>query len=65
MQFVYLLKCDKVGGNQFYIGCTNSLKRKIGEHKIGEVRTTKNRNPRLIYFEAFNSKNWHIKEKED
>lgn len=53
MQFVYLLRCDEVGGNRYYIGCTNNIKRRLKEHQLGEVRTTKNRNPKLIYFETF------------
>ncbi len=56
MHFVYLLKCQKVGGNIFYIGCTNNLKRRIVEHKLDKVYTTRSRKPKLIYFEAFCNK---------
>lgn len=56
MHCVYLLNCEEVGGNKYYIGCTSNIKKRIGEHKAGEVKTTKNRNPKLIYFEAFCSK---------
>lgn len=49
MFYVYVLRNPK----QFYIGSTNNLRRRIGEHQNNEVFSTKNRGPwRLIYYEA-------------
>jgi len=37
-----------------YIGSTENLQRRIAEHKLGSVISTKNRLPlKLIYYEAF------------
>jgi len=56
MNYVYLLKCRKIGGKVFYIGCTSDLKTRFKQHMSGEVRTTKNRNPKLLYYEAYTEK---------
>jgi putative endonuclease len=55
MYFVYILKSKKDG--RLYIGCTNNLKKRIKEHNLGLVRSTKSRRPfQLIYFEGYRSK---------
>ena len=56
MNYVYLLKCKKVGGKIYYIGSSGDLRKRFNQHVKGEVKTTKNRNPELIYYEAFNDK---------
>lgn len=54
MHFVYVLK-DK--NNRLYIGRSSDLKRRLEEHRKGKVWTTKRMNdPRLIFYEAFVSK---------
>ena len=55
MYYVYLLKLNNTKKN-FYIGFTNDLRRRIKEHILGNTKTTKNRDPELIYYEAFNNK---------
>jgi putative endonuclease len=55
MYYVYLLKLNNTKKN-FYIGFTNDLRRRIKEHSLGNTKTTKNRDPELIYYEAFNNK---------
>lgn len=55
MYYVYLLKLEGTKNN-FYIGCTSDLRRRMVEHSNGSTRTTKGRNPRLIYYEAFSDK---------
>jgi putative endonuclease len=51
--WVYILTNGRYGS--FYVGVTNSLERRIGEHKAGEVpghsRTYKLN--RLVYFQGF------------
>lgn len=47
----YVLKCEKTG--TFYTGTTNDLKRRLEQHRKGQVYYTKNKLPlQLIYFEA-------------
>jgi len=63
MFYVYLLKSNK--DNDFYIGFTNNLKRRIQEHNNGLVLSTKSRKPfELIYLEAYKSeKDARLREK--
>lgn len=52
MYYVYILKSKK--DNNFYIGSTNDLKRRLCEHNSGLVFSTKSRKPLgLIYYEAY------------
>ena len=54
MFYVYILKSKK--DNNFYIGSTNDLKRRINEHNSGLVFSTKSRMPfELVYYEAYKS----------
>lgn len=49
--YIYILKSLK--DNQFYTGYTSDLKKRMEEHKKGEVASTKNRLPlELVYFEG-------------
>ncbi len=51
MYYVYVLESKIDGG--FYIGCTSNLKKRIKEHKLGHIVSTKKRLPvKLIYYEA-------------
>lgn len=52
MYYVYLLKLESTKKN-FYIGCTSDLRRRVVEHGSGNTQTTKGKNPKLIYYEAF------------
>ena len=55
MFYVYVLQSlvDKT----LYIGMTNNLKRRISQHNVGKVRSTKAKKPfKLIYQESFNSR---------
>lgn len=54
MYYVYVLKLENTKKN-FYIGYTANLKRRIIEHGCGNTKTTKGKNPKLIYYEAFES----------
>jgi len=49
--YIYILKSLK--DNQYYTGYTSDLKKRMEEHKRGEVISTKNRLPlKLVYFEG-------------
>jgi putative endonuclease len=63
MYYVYLLKLENTKKN-FYIGCTSDLRRRMKEHRIGNTQTTKGKNPKLIYYEAFISKKLALKREE-
>ena len=55
MFYVYILRSKKDG--RLYIGFTNDLKRRVGEHNSGENRSTKSGVPfELIYYEAYKSR---------
>ena len=49
--YVYILQSEK--DNNFYVGYTNNIQRRIKEHNSGKVFSTKNRIPlKLIYWEG-------------
>ena len=56
MYYIYLLKINGIKNKNFYIGYTSDLKNRIKEHQIGKVKTTRNKNPQLLYYEAYSSK---------
>jgi putative endonuclease len=52
--YVYVLRSLLDG--EFYTGYTNDLRRRLVEHKSGQVRSTKARLPvELVYYEACQS----------
>ena len=52
MYYIYVLFSHK--DRMLYVGYTNDLKRRIGEHKTGTSQATKNRRPvSLIYYECY------------
>lgn len=54
MYFVYILKSKK--DDNLYIGYTNNIERRVGEHNSGLVESTKARTPLyLVYYEAYTS----------
>ncbi|MEK7558942.1 MAG: GIY-YIG nuclease family protein [Patescibacteria group bacterium] len=54
MWFVYLLFCDHTS---FYIGITNDLPKRVGQHKNKLNKSTKEFNEiDLVYCEKYNSK---------
>ena len=55
MFFVYLLKSSK--SNWYYVGLAENIKRRLKEHNLGEVKSTKFRMPyKLIYKKEFESR---------
>ena len=50
MYYVYFLFLNN---QKIYKGLTSDLKRRIKEHKVGKVASTKNKKPILIHYEAY------------
>ena len=52
MFYVYCIQSidDK---ERFYIGSTNDLRRRLNEHNTNENQSTKNRQWRVVYYEAY------------
>lgn len=50
MYYVYFLLLNN---REIYKGLTNELKRRTQEHKLGKVISTKNKQPKLICYEAY------------
>ena len=49
--YVYVLQSEM--DNQFYTGYTSDLQKRLEEHNMGNVHSTKNRRPlKLVYFEG-------------
>ena len=49
LYYVYILQSQK--DNNFYTGYTKDLKKRLKEHKSGDVKSTRNRRPlELIYY---------------
>lgn len=56
MYYVYIIKSVKTG--KMYTGSTEDLRKRISEHNMGKVFSTKPLRPwKIIYYEAFVSKN--------
>ncbi len=55
MYYVYILQSQKDGN--YYIGCTSNISRRLKQHNLGNVKSTKPRSPlNLIYKEEFEDK---------
>jgi len=46
MWYVYILR--SVRDNKLYVGSTNSIRRRLGEHNSGKVDSTKSRRPFIL-----------------
>jgi len=52
MYYVYILKSKK--DKSLYVGYTNNVERRVGNHNKGLVKYTQERGPwNLVYYEAF------------
>jgi putative endonuclease len=60
MYYVYILKSSV--DNNLYTGFSGNLKKRIREHELGNVDSTKNRRPlKLIYYEAYQEKEYALR----
>ena len=48
--YLYMLKLD---GGEFYVGMTTDLEIRLQEHHEGMTRSTRGKNPKLVWFEKF------------
>ncbi len=53
MYYVYILKLQDRINKDYYIGYTADLRQRYKQHLSNLVKTTKNKNPKLIYYEAY------------
>ena len=52
MYYTYVLQCNDINRNKFYIGVTDDIKNRVAAHKSKSVQTTKSfNNIKLIYCE--------------
>ena len=56
MYYFYVLELKSSSRKRFYFGYTSDLKRRFLEHAKGKVITTKDKNPELVYYEAYGDK---------
>jgi putative endonuclease len=55
MYYVYILESEK--DNRLYKGLTNNLKRRVYEHNIGKMKSTKGYRPwKLLHYEQYEDK---------
>ncbi len=66
--FVYVLGAEGEGGTRTYVGWTDDLDRRLGEHNSGAgARSTRGREWVLLYAERYKtrqeamSREWHLK----
>lgn len=56
MYYVYILKITGIKDKNFYIGYSSDLKKRFEQHCKGLVKTTRDKEPKLIYYEAYKDK---------
>ena len=49
-RYLYILKLD---GGTYYVGQTNDLELRLGEHRDGQTRSTAGKGPRLVWFQEW------------
>ncbi|MDP8314270.1 MAG: GIY-YIG nuclease family protein [Candidatus Celaenobacter antarcticus] len=53
MSFYYVYLLQSLKDDKWYTGYTSNLKKRLGEHNKGYIKSTKNRRPfELIYYES-------------
>ena len=62
VRYVYVLK---LAGASFYVGQTNTLGIRMGEHHDGRQWQTKGKGPRLVYYEEFEGNRPQVNARED
>ena len=56
--YTYILKCND--GTKYY-GHSNNLLKRLRDHLNGRIRFTRNKQPRLVYYEEFYSRSGAFK----
>ena len=52
MYYVYVLQ-SKANSDQFYLGSTKDLRKRLESHNLGENKATKGHQWKLVYYEAY------------
>ena len=55
MYYVYVIRNE---ADEFYIGYTADLKKRLAEHNAGVTQSTKNHQWELVYYEAYVNKRY-------
>ncbi len=61
--YVYVLK--NLSDGSYYVGQTNDLKLRYQEHRDGRQARTKDKNPKLVYFEEYIGEREEVTEREN
>ncbi len=61
-RYVYILK---LADGSFYVGQTSNLPVRIGEHRDGTQAQTREKGPRLVYFEYYEGSRDEVREREN
>jgi putative endonuclease len=56
MSYVYVIMTNNF--NKYYIGVTNDLNRRLGEHNEGLNKSTKGKKWKLVYIEGYTSRSF-------
>ena len=57
MHFVYVLKNQS---DNYYLGNTNNIERRLQEHNNGEEKSTRGSKWELVYYEAYLNKKYAV-----
>ena len=52
MTYVYVIR-NELNGEEFYVGVTNDLERRLKDHNTSRNRSTRGGQWRIVYYEAY------------
>jgi putative endonuclease len=52
MHYVYVIQ-NAAAFDEFYLGFSSDLRQRLGQHNAGQNTSTRGRNWRLVYYEAY------------
>ena len=60
MHYVYILK-NKNSIDDFYLGCSSNLQKRLEKHNNGLTISTREKQWKIVYYEAYLNKNYAFK----